>query len=305
MGSVKFLDVLALGQHGLVVRRQLLDAGLSASAIKRWVSADRLIVLYPGVYRLAGSPPSWEQRLLAAVLAAGDGAVASHRSAARLWRVLDAEEIELTLPRSRRTRLSGVVIHRSDDVVGAHVVHRNGVPSTTPLRMLVDLGAVLPGDLVEDALDRALALRLVTVPGVQASLDAVARRGRCGAGVLRTVLDSRALGADRPDSLLEPRMARLLRRHQLPPAVFQYEVRHAGRFVARIDFAYPRVRLAIEVDGFETHSSPRALQGDLRRQNLLVGLGWRVLRFTWADVVRNPDRVAAEIERVLGSLATA
>lgn len=209
------------------------------------------------------------------------------------------------MPRRRRTRLAGVVVHRSDDVEGAHVVRRSGVPSTTPMRMLVDLGAVVPGPLVEDALDRALALRLVKVPGVQAALDEVARCGRSGAGVLRAVLDGRALGADTPDSLLEPRMARLLRQHVLPPPVFQHEVRDAGRFVARVDFAYPDLRLAMEVDGFETHSSPRALQADLRRQNLLVGLGWTVLRFTWADVVGRPDRVAAEIGRALGSRATA
>lgn len=100
-------------------------------------------------------------------------------------------------------------------------------------------------------------------------------------------------------------MARLLRAHRLPPAAFQHEVRHAGRFVARADFAYPDRRLAIEVDGFETHSTPRALQSDLARQNALVALGWTVLRFTWSDVVRRPEAVAAPIRRVLGSLNSA
>lgn len=92
MRFMKLMDGLARTQHGLVTRRQLLDAGLSPSTIKRWVSAGRLIVVYRPVYRLAGSPPSWEQRILAAVLAAGDGSVASHRSAARLWGVLDTDE---------------------------------------------------------------------------------------------------------------------------------------------------------------------------------------------------------------------
>ena len=278
---------------------------MSPSMIGRWISTGRLIVVHPSVYRLAGSPPSWEQQLLASVMAAGDGAVASHRSAAGLWGILAAEGVELTVPARRRTRLPGMIVHRSVDVGAAHVVRRKGVPATSPLRTLVDLGAVVSGGVVEDALDRALAIRLVTVPGVEAALETVARRGRSGAGVLRAVLDDRALGSDRPDSLLEPRMARLLRQHRLPAATFQYEVRHAGRFIAQVDFAYPALLVALEVDGFETHSSPRALQADLRRQNLLVGLGWTVLRFTWADVVRYPDRVAAQIRSVLRSLATA
>ena len=145
----------------------------------------------------------------------------------------------------------------------------------------------------------------VTVTGVESALDDVARKGRSGAGVLRQVLDERALGTARPDSLLESRMARLLRAHGLPPAVFQFEVHRNGRFVARLDFAYPAIRLAIEVDAFDSHSSPRALQHDLRRQNALVALGWTVLRFTWADVVRRPERVAAEIHSVLVTLQLA
>ena len=87
--------------------------------------------------------------------------------------------------------------------------------------------------------------------------------------------------------------------------MFQHEVRHGGRFVARADFAYPDRGLVVEVDGFESHASPRALQSDLHRQNELVALGWTVLRFTWADVVRRPERVASAVRRVLGTPASA
>ncbi|MGI8685288.1 MAG: type IV toxin-antitoxin system AbiEi family antitoxin domain-containing protein [Acidimicrobiales bacterium] len=305
MEPIAWLDVLAGTQRGLVRRRQLLDHGISAATISRWLASGRLVMVQPGVYRLAGAPVTWEQRLLAGVLTAGNGAVASHRSAARLWDVLDTDVLEITVPADRRVRVAGVTVHRSGDVSGARVVPRHGIPTTTPLRLFVDLGAVVPAGVLEDALDRALGRQLVSVEGVMAALSAVGRHGRTGAGVLRRLLDERALGTDRPDSLLEPRMARLLRSHGLPDAAFQHELRRGGRFVARVDFAYPELRLAIEVDGFEKHSSPRALQDDLRRQNALVSLGWTVLRFTWADVVRRPARVAAEISSVLRSLQLA
>ncbi|MGI8684339.1 MAG: hypothetical protein ACR2MO_04490 [Acidimicrobiales bacterium] len=228
---------LACLQHALVVRSQVLGMGVSTSTLDRWLAAGRLVAAYPSVYRMTGAPVTWEQRLLAAVLAAGDGALASHRSAARLWGVHDDDILEVSVPVSRRARLPGVLVHRSVDIGAARPVRHNGVRTTNPLRMLVDLGAVVDGPAVEDALDRALQRRLVTVAGVEAALDEVSRHGRSGAGVLRKVLDERALGTDRPDSLLEPRMARLLRAHNLPPADFQHVVRHDGRFVARTDFA--------------------------------------------------------------------
>jgi very-short-patch-repair endonuclease len=152
--------------------------------------------------------------------------------------------------------------------------------------------------IVEDALDRGLSTRLFRVPAVEGLLHDVARPGRRGCGVLRHVLDERALGAAAPDGLLEPRMARLLRDHDLPPAVFQHVVPGTGY---RVDFAYPDVRLAIEVDGYEVHGTPRAMAADHQRQNRLMIAGWHVIRFTWGQVVRQPAQVAADVRRALGA----
>lgn len=292
--------------HGLVERSWLLAIGVSPSQLQHWMEHGRLERLQRGVYRLAGAPATWEQRLLGAVLAAGPGAVASHRSAARLWSLASKEELDVTVPNRRRRRLRGTIhLFSSVDLDPADVCLRKRIPLTNPLRTLTDLGAVVgPGEL-EDVLDHALVSRLVSVAGVERTLDTVARRGRPGVGPLRAVLDSRALGAERPDSVLEPRMARLMRRYGLPPAVFQCAVHHHGRFIARVDFAYPELLLAIEIDGFATHGSPRALQSDLDRQNRLQAAGWRVLRFTWVDVVRRPEKVAAAILAVLTQLTTA
>ena len=290
---------IARGQHGMTTRAQVLTCGVPPGRIQRWLDTGRLETLHPGVYRLGGAPATWEQAVAAAVAAAGPGAVASHRAAARLWGLHDADRVEVSIRHSRALRLRGVVVHRSLDLGRATASRRRGIAVTNPLRTLVDLGAVLDKAQVEDALDRALVSRLVTIAGAEGALSEVSRRGRRGAGVLRAVLDGRALGDERPDSLLEPRMARLLRAHGFPSAVFQHPVTLDGGFVANPDFAYPDRRIAIEVDGFESHSTPRALQADLDRQNLLVAGGWTVLRFTWADVVRRPNKVASAVARVL------
>ena len=92
-------------------------------------------------------------------------------------------------------------------------------------------------------------------------------------------------------------MARLLRSYGLPPAAFHHVVPEAH---AELDFAYVDRRIAIEVDGFEIHGTAPAMSADHDRHNRLVGAGWSVLRFTWYQVVRQPNRVAHRLSDVLG-----
>jgi very-short-patch-repair endonuclease len=172
---------------------------------------------------------------------------------------------------------------------------------------MVDLGAVLPPGEVEDALDTGLAPpSLFSIAAIEWMRNEVRAQGRDGVGVLGRILDERALGAEVNDSLLEPRMARLLRTAGLPQAIFHYVIRTpAGVFLAEVDFAYPEIKLAIEVDGFEKHGTPRAMAKDFVRQNGLVPYGWPVLRFTWRQVVREPEMVARTVAAALAGLQAA
>jgi very-short-patch-repair endonuclease len=285
--------VRAEAQHGLITFEQLVEAGVSPSTVTTWAGAGRLVQVQPRVYRVPGAPVTWEQRVLAAVLAAGPGAAASHRTAAVLWGLLEDLIIELVVPRGRTPDLRGVVVHQTRDPIV--VAHRRGIPVTTPMRTIVDLGAVRSANVVEVALDRAEVARLLTVAAVEWELARVARPGRRGTGPLRQVLDRRALLEVPPDGMLEPRFARLCKLAGLPQPAFQHRV---GRY--ELDFAYPELMIAIEVDGYGPHSSRRAFQSDRDRQNVLVGLGWTVLRFTWADVVKRPEHVAKVVADAIG-----
>jgi very-short-patch-repair endonuclease len=283
-------------QHGVVSRGQALEHGVTKSTLQRWVAQGRLVQVHAGVYRWPAAPATWRQALVAACLACGPGAIASHRSAAALWGLgLDDDVVEVSVRRSQGPVPAGVVIHRSRDLVPAHTTLRNRVPVTNPLRTIVDLGAVSARWEVEDALDRGLVARRFTVAAVEWMLHDVARPGRRGCGVLRTVLDERALGAAPPDGLLEPKMARLLRTYGFPPAVFRYRVPGVR---AELDFAYPALRLGIEVDGYAVHGTPRAMTSDHERHRRLVAAGWSIVRFTWHDIVRRPGRAAADLRAV-------
>jgi very-short-patch-repair endonuclease len=297
MGVERSLAALAAAQHGLVSREQALTQ-VTDAAIRWRCASGRWRAVHPGVYLVGGAPDTWHQRMLGACMAAGGLAVASHRAAARLWGLLGEDDlVELSVLRPKGPKPAGALWHRSRDLIPAHTTVRGGVPVTNPLRTLVDLGAVVQWWTVEDALDRGLAQRLFSVAAVEWFRHEVARPGRRGCGVLRKVLDERALGTARPDGLLEPRMARVLKGHGLPPAAFQYVVPGLG---ARVDFAYPERRIAIEVDGYEVHGTPKAMAADFERQNRLMAAGWVVLRFTWIQVVRQPAAVAAAIRAALG-----
>ncbi|HZP29935.1 MAG TPA: DUF559 domain-containing protein, partial [Acidimicrobiia bacterium] len=234
---------------------------------------------------------------LAAVLAVGGMAAVSHRAAADLHGLWTSQPpaIEITTTEKLSPDLEGVTVHRIADLHERWITEVDGIPCTTAARTLVDLGAVMPDEVVAKCLDRALGRGLVGVDSVKAALDAVARRGRSGVGVARRVLEPH-LASEPVAGVFEARMARLLAAEGLPPAVPEYEVwTDAGAFVARVDFAYRELRLAIEVDGFAAHSSVDAFRRDRARQNGLVAAGWTVLRFTWPEVDEGSPHVGRTI----------
>lgn len=293
---------LAARQHGLVVRDQVLAAGATRRVVDHRIATGSWIRVQPRVYRLSGVPASFDQELLAACLSAGDGVAVSHGAAARLLGLIDGRDgrVHISVPRSMRPRLDGVTVHRSTDLRPEHVTRRLGLPVTNPMRTIVDLAAVAPEPVVEEALDRALGRRLCTLRGVEAMLASLGRRGRRGAGALRGLLAARRGPAE---SELERAFLRALRRAGLPVPRSQHVVRDGGRFVARLDNAYPEARLAIELDGWESRTSRRVFQRDRVRQNELVALGWTVLRYTWEDLATRPAAVAREVRQMRGALS--
>jgi very-short-patch-repair endonuclease len=197
------------------------------------------------------------------------------------------------------------IVHRIRDLHPRLSVEREGMQVTDPIRTVIDLGLVLPRWAVRDALSRGLTTKLLQLRQVEQLRDALGRPGRTGTGIIKQIIEERLLTLDTEESLLEARFADLARRHELIIPAFQHEVWDAGRFVARVDAAYPPLLLAIEVDGFESHSSPDAFQRDRARQNYLVSLGWTVLRFTWHDVVHRPAEVAKIIRETINRLDAA
>jgi very-short-patch-repair endonuclease len=289
----------ATNQFGLISRAQALEDGMTPGQIA-WASASGAWVrVHPGVYRVAGSPESHESDLLAACMAGG-GALASHQSAAWLWRLAQRPPARPTVSvgRSARYRRTGIVIHRMRDLDVQSCSTWRGIPCTNPLRTLVDLAGVTGKQHLDDAVDRGIASRLVTVEGLEAQIDRLSQHGRRGVDVLRQVLAARGYRTAPGPSVLESRTLRLLARGGIRPVGVEVRV-DGGRY--RLDVALS-AQVAMEVDGYAYHASPEAMSRDLRRRRDLGRLGWVVLPFTWLDITRDGPRVLGEVRDALGRL---
>jgi hypothetical protein len=290
---------LASGQHGVFNRAQAIDAGMHRSAIDRRVNTGEWETVDYAVYRVAGTPPSWRQRLMAACLAGP--AVASHRSAAALWGFVDCDEglVEITALRHRRRYRGDVVWHESRHLDSADVTARHDIPVTRPLRTLLDLGVVTDADRLEELLDDGLRRGWFSIPTVWRQWQDLGGVLRPGGRVVRAVLERKAAGERPVGSILETRFRQVLRRAGLPDPVPQYEVYDGDEFVARVDFAYPEYGVVIEVDGEERHVGRSPRRRDARRDRRLVALSFRPLRFHWDDVRDDPETVAGDIRELI------
>ncbi|MGZ4683916.1 MAG: type IV toxin-antitoxin system AbiEi family antitoxin domain-containing protein [Acidimicrobiales bacterium] len=300
------IATFATRQHGLVTLDQLRESGLTERGLGCRTEAGRLERLHRSVYRVAGSVHTFEQEVLAACLSVGGLVAASHRAAAELWdlELPDPPRCEITRAPGRSPRLQGVIVHRVIDLVPGHIVVRRGIPVTNPMRLLVDLGAVVPPFVVEHALDDLVGRRVVSLAGVRAFHESVAARGRSGVGVLRAILERRADGDEMSRSRLEAMLIDLADRAGLPTPVFQHPIVLGGRN-RRIDFAFPALRIAIEVDGYESHMRYDVFQDDRVRGNELELAGWVVLHFTWHQVRHRPAYVVGVLRRALALAAAA
>ena len=300
LGGVKPVDVqlnrLAAGQYSLANRKQALELGMTSRQLHGRLESGLLVPVHQGVYRLAGAAPSTEQALLAACMAAGSRAVASHRSAAVLWalRGVEADTPEITFPGTRRPELRGVMVHRTDRLDRIDASRRVRIPVTSPARTLLDLGAVAPVEVVESALEDALMRRLVTFELLARTIERLGGPGRNGAGVLRALVQKRDPATAPTQSVLEDALLRVLRRGGLPEPVRQYEVGSV-----RLDIAYPEVRLGIEADSPIWHGGRLDVERNSDKANVLVAHGWRVLHFAWRHIRRGAVEVADAVAREL------
>ena len=286
------IAALAAGQHGVVSRGQLLDAGITETMVKQRIARGQLVPLHRGVYAVGNAHLRPNGYRLAAVLAVGPGAVLSHRDAAALHGLRNGggTRIDVSTPAERRST-ERIRVHGRRRLDGADTTVVEGVPVTTVARTLVDLAEVVAADGLRKALSEAERQRTLDVTGIEEALGRLrGRRGRSVAKVRAALADLEQHGATLTRSPLEDRLLPLLDAHDLPrPATNGYAEGY------ECDAVWRAQRLVVELDGWDAHKTRRAFQHDRTKANALTNAGWTVLRFTHADVVRRPRETAAAI----------
>lgn len=275
---------------GVITLAQALRGGLSHSAVQRRVRSGQWRRCAAGVYFADDRPFTMASRVRAAVWGRGAMATASGLTAA-WWLGLVAVEpavCEVTVPRNSHGRsVPGIHVRRRDltehDVCEARGLRVTGLPLTV-LEASVRRGG--GAKIMDSALQRRVGLADLQRAHVR-------NRGRYGAPAARRLLEAAAGGAR---SEAERLAIRLLREAGIDGWRVNFSV---GPYL--IDIAFPRHRLAIEVDGWAFHSDHQAFQSDRARQNWLALRGWQVLRFTWLDVTSQPDRVIAEVRAAISA----
>lgn len=265
-------------QQALITAAQAQALGASRQRLGNLVRRGVWERIDHGVYGPSGVPLTWRRRLMAAVLAAGTGALASHRSAASLHGVggLDDPPLEISVPRGRRIERPGLVVHESTDLDLAGRCIVDGIPCTGRVRLAVDLGAVVSPDRLKHTI-RELRHRCgLSADELLRAYLAHSRRGRNGTGRLRDWLDRYYDVVGTPESGLEVVVLDAILDAGLPAPVSQHWVSIGGHRY-RLDFAYPGVLVAVEVDGTQHEEDPDVIERDVRRLAILEDAGWTVL----------------------------
>jgi very-short-patch-repair endonuclease len=268
-------------QHGVIARWQLRLCGLDKDAVQRRRNAGRLHPVHRGVYAVGHNRLTRLGRFMAVVLAAGEGAVLSHRSAAALLRIRKGPgpKLEVTVPRTA-PRTTAFVARRSK-LEADEIEEIDGIPCTTVSRTLLDLAAIAPPSEVARAIKEADYLRLTDTTGIHTLIQRHPRRR--GLRALREALAEAAYGAGHTKEEMEARMKHRLFAENLPPPEFNAQV-ELGEQAYEVDIVWRSARLIVELDGWQAHGTRHGFESDRERDRRLAAAGYRVIRVTWTQL---------------------
>lgn len=284
---------------GIVTIQEAIALGMSRSTVYRRIADGILIALRPGILALPGTTDPFVLALSAAC--AKLNAVVSHQAAAHLHGLDQPRHVKPTVsvPVRKSKEMAGVTVHQLTDLDPSHIVDRDGLPVTSAERTVIDLAAVLHESHLSRVVDNGLAAGLIDLDALQVLFLSLGRRGKPGTAVLRRLLEVRGAGYIAPDTELERRLIALLESANLPPPVRQFHAPWLQPVNGRVDLAYPDHKLVIEGDSRRWHLLMKAFETDRLRDNAAQLAGWRILRFTWAEITEAPGRVVSTVLRAL------
>jgi hypothetical protein len=287
---------LVESQHGVIARRQLIELGFSARAIKHRIDNGRLHPIWPGVYAVGRKTVTFEGRWMAAVLACGPDAVLSHLSAAMLWGIVPVAngrvDVSIRTRSGRGRGLHGIKAHRRVGLRPDDFTHHRRIPITTPACTIVDIATML-GPRVERAINEADSLDIIDPEALRAELDRMPPWP--GLGVVRRILDRHTFVLTRSE--LERLFLPIARRAGLPRPLTRCWVNGF-----EVDFYWPDLRLVVETNGLRYHRTAARQSRDALRGQVHAAAGLLPLSYTHAQIAFEPKWVEDNLREVVQKL---
>lgn len=295
------LLAVARSQHGLIRTDDFRAHGVSQRQRSTALASGAIAVVHRGVYRLSSHEVTFEQRCLAACLAAPDAAL-SGPTAGRLFGLRKLATTDVHLIARRTIHLDGVVAHRTVLLDALDVQDRGLLRILRPARLACDLAAYVDDDDLESVIEQMLERRLVQL----ATLRQVARRfvacGREGSARIARVLDGRPTWRRPVGSDIELRLQRALERAGLRVVTQHRLILDSGALIA-LDLAELDLRFGIEVDHSTWHGGRLEVQRDKRRDREAMRLGWTIARVTDDDVEHRLNSTVDQLTAIAARLA--
>ena len=257
-------------RYGLTTRAELLLSGLTRGAISKRVARGALVRRYPGVYSYGPGELSPEAQAMAAVLAAGEGAVLGRLSVAALFRTsrFPAPIPHVLVPDHHRP-IEGIVLHSYRQLDPLDVTLHRGIPVTTVARMLVDLSDVLTKWQLANVIYQAAFRKLFDLGATKRAMRRA--NGRHNLRVLKAAIALYLGGSAGTRSRLEDTFLALIA--ELPEPLVNTHLEGE-----EVDCQWPDRRLVVEVDG-PGHERPAVKLADARKDRKLRSAGYTVIRF--------------------------
>lgn len=291
---------LAAQQHGVVSRAQCRRLGLSTDSMRSRIRRGEWVVVSRRVLRHVAAPQTARTMLMAAVLDAGEGTVASHRAAADLWHLpgFRVEELDVSRLHGAEHQRRGLGrLHHPRTLPAHHTTVVDGIPVTTPARTLFDLAGVLHPGRTERAVDNALAKSPALLRALHRMLPDLAERGRPGITAMREILVARPFGYVPPASGLEARAIQILEEAGIR---VRRQVDLGGDdWVGRVDLLVEGTNLVIEIDSARYHLAFLDRERDAHRDAELRAAGYEVVRVAEEEVWTAPALVVQRVRLFL------
>lgn len=291
---------VALSQLGLITRSQLRELGVPDSTTSRWVAEGRMTTVDRGVFLMAGAPLTWHVRVLAACRARGG--IASHLTAAAIHNCpsIPRTRPEVLVPYGAHGR-AGRGVHRSRRYAELPTTTIDRIPVVAAGPLSLQLAGLvprrLPLDRFDDAVEHLVRSSATDWHDLARWVDRGSRSRLAGVGHLRSLVDEYL--ADDCESRLERAFRDLLVAHGVPLPVEQHEIVLPDGRVVRVDFAYPDIRYAMELDSKRHHLHDAGFENDKEKRNELGSLGWLVHEITRKAIRTRPDTLVAQVRREL------